>query len=285
MPDADTIGTWRGHELIDRDGEKIGKIAEIYLDRQTEQPGWVTVKTGLFGRRETLVPITDASSEGDIVRVPFEKEHVNGAPHVDPEAEMSADEERALHEHYGLDYSSDEDQDQTAGAGQEHAAAAGQEGGDAAAAEQARPGGGDDHEGGQDASRDRGGGDAAEHATSGGGGDHEGGRDASRDRGGGDAAEHATSGGGGEDSAAAGKAGSDTEESDSRVGARVSEEPVGGERGETRLRLKRYVVTEEVRVPVQREEVRLERDDEGGDQERPDQERQGPEGQDPERPT
>ena len=263
MPDADTIGTWRGHELIDRDGEKIGKIAEIYLDRQTEQPGWVTVKTGLFGRRETLVPITDASSEGDIVRVPFEKEHVNGAPHVDPEAEMSAEEERALHEHYGLDYSSDEDQDQTAGAGQEHAAAAGQEG-----------------EGGQDTSREHGDAAAAEHARPGGGDDHERGQDASPDRGGGDAAEHATSGGGGEDAAAAGKAGSDTEESDSRVGARVSEEPVGGERGETRLRLKRYVVTEEVRVPVQREEVRLERDDEGGDQERPDQERQ-----DPERPT
>ena len=33
MPDEDTTGASRGHELIDRDGEKIGKITEIYMDR------------------------------------------------------------------------------------------------------------------------------------------------------------------------------------------------------------------------------------------------------------
>jgi sporulation protein YlmC with PRC-barrel domain len=218
MPDAETIGTWRGHELIDRDGEKIGKIAEIYLDRNTDQPAWVTVSTGLFGKRETLVPITDASNEGEIVRVPFEKDHVKGAPHVDPEAELSAEEERDLYQHYGIDYSG--------GAGRE------QEGGQHASGEPGQRSGDDSSEGQPHDEHQH-------HAES-----HD------------DAAtgEHRDEGDG--------RTHSDHRESEGTLGTPVSKEPVQGERGETRLRLKRYVVTEEVRVPVQREEVRLERDDE-----------------------
>ncbi len=228
MPDVDTIGTWRGHELIDRDGEKIGKIAEIYLDRNTDQPAWVTVKTGLFGKRETLVPINDASNEGEIVRVPFEKEHVKGAPHVDPEAELSAEEERELYEHYGIDYSSgagwdQEDEQHTSGEHNDEGAA------DRTGSGEPGQSTGQDHDEGQG------------HAA---------------------ASEH-------RDEGAAGRTDSDRGESESAVGTPVSEEPVQGDRGETRLRLKRYVVTEEIKVPVQREEVRLERDDEGTGQDPP----------------
>jgi PRC-barrel domain len=240
MPDAETIGTWRGHELIDRDGEKIGKIAEIYLDRNTDQPAWATVTTGLFGKRETLVPITDASNEGEIVRVPFEKEHVKGAPHVDPEAELSAEEERDLYQHYGIDYSSGAGREQE---GEQHASG---EHADQAAAERtgsSEPG----QRSADDSSEGQHHGEHQQHAES-----HD----------------HAVTGEH-RDEGDAGRTDSDRRESEGALGTPVSEEPVQGERGETRLRLKRYVVTEEVRVPVQREEVRLERDDEGADQERP----------------
>jgi len=106
MPDEDAAGAWRGHELIDRDGEKIGKIAEIYRDQHTGEPAWVTVKTGLIGNRLTLVPIGDSLSEGKIVRVPFDKEHVKDAPAIDPDDELSASDQRALYDHYGVDHAS-----------------------------------------------------------------------------------------------------------------------------------------------------------------------------------
>ena len=104
MPDEDTAGSWRGHELIDRDGEKIGKIDEVFNDRHTEEPGWVAVKTGLLGRAHFIVPIRDASSQGDLVRVPYDKEQVEASPEIDADSDMSDSEERELYEHYGIEH-------------------------------------------------------------------------------------------------------------------------------------------------------------------------------------
>jgi len=95
----------RGMEVVDRDGDKIGKVDEIYLDQQTNKPEWLAVKTGLFGSNVSFIPLAEATTEGDVVRVPFEKSHVKDAPNADPDGELSQDEEARLYRHYGLDYS------------------------------------------------------------------------------------------------------------------------------------------------------------------------------------
>ena len=126
MLDIKTAAAWRGYELIDRDGDKIGTIGEIYLDHETNEPEWATVKTGLFGTRQTFVPIRDAISEGEIVRVPFEKSHVKDAPNVDPEQQLSQAEERELYDHYGVGYSQERSGSQLPEAGSARAGAGGQ---------------------------------------------------------------------------------------------------------------------------------------------------------------
>ena len=83
------VTEWRGQELLDNDGEKIGKIEEIYLDTDTDQPEWALVKTGLFGGKGTFVPLQQANPTGDGVQVPFEKSHVKDAPNIDPDGELS----------------------------------------------------------------------------------------------------------------------------------------------------------------------------------------------------
>ena len=98
------VTEWRGQELLDNDGEKIGTIEEIYLDTDTDQPEWALVKTGLFGGKGTFVPLQQADPTGDGVQVPFEKSHVKDAPNIDPDGELSRSEERTLYEHYGLGY-------------------------------------------------------------------------------------------------------------------------------------------------------------------------------------
>ena len=65
MPTAEQVREWRGANLVDRDGNKIGTIDEIYLDSQSNEPEWALVNTGLFGTKSTFVPIRDASREGD----------------------------------------------------------------------------------------------------------------------------------------------------------------------------------------------------------------------------
>jgi hypothetical protein len=90
--------------MFDRGGEKIGRIEEIYLDQETDLPEWALVHTGLFGVKSTFVPIAQASPTDDGVRVPFEKSQVQDAPHIDPEGELSRQQEGELYAHYGMDY-------------------------------------------------------------------------------------------------------------------------------------------------------------------------------------
>ena len=96
--------SWRDRDLIDNDGDKIGKIDDIYLDRETDQPEWAVVTTGLFGMKRTFVPLQEATPDQDGIRVPFEKATVKDAPKIDPDGELSRDEEQTLYRHYGRDY-------------------------------------------------------------------------------------------------------------------------------------------------------------------------------------
>jgi uncharacterized protein (TIGR02271 family) len=104
MPDTQTIAAWRGQDLLDTHGDKIGSIDEIYVDSRTEQPEWALVKTGLFGGKGTFVPLSQASPEEGGVRVPYAKSHVKDAPNIEPDGELSQSEERTLYEHYDVDY-------------------------------------------------------------------------------------------------------------------------------------------------------------------------------------
>jgi uncharacterized protein (TIGR02271 family) len=101
--------SWRGRDLIDNDGDKIGSIDDIYLDRETDQPEWAVVTTGLFGTKRTFVPLSEAQTHEDGVRVPYEKATVKDAPKVDPDGELSRDEEQTLYQHYGREYSDYDD--------------------------------------------------------------------------------------------------------------------------------------------------------------------------------
>jgi sporulation protein YlmC with PRC-barrel domain len=96
---------WRGCEVVDQDGDRVGKLDEIYLDRETGAPEWAIVNTGLFGRKSSFVPLKEALREGEMIRVPYEKEQIKDAPNIDPDGEISAEEEQQVYAHYGLEYS------------------------------------------------------------------------------------------------------------------------------------------------------------------------------------
>jgi len=104
MPDVDTVRSWQGATMVDRDGDRVGTIDAIYVDDQSGQPEWALVNTGLFGTRSTFVPIAQATSSGDQVQVPYEKQLIKDAPRVDSDGHLSEAEEQELWRHYGLDY-------------------------------------------------------------------------------------------------------------------------------------------------------------------------------------
>jgi uncharacterized protein (TIGR02271 family) len=98
---------WHGRTMIGADGEKIGKISEIYDDPETGEPEWATVSSGLFGTKSNFVPLAGASPEGEDVRAQVTKDQVKDAPGVEADRELSEQEERRLFEHYGVPYTTE----------------------------------------------------------------------------------------------------------------------------------------------------------------------------------
>ncbi len=100
-----TLDRLDGKPVIGSDGSKIGTVADVYFDQDTNEPEWALVTTGLFGSKHSFVPITNASASGDQVQVPFTKDQVKDAPKLDDDGELSQDEEALLARHYGMSYS------------------------------------------------------------------------------------------------------------------------------------------------------------------------------------
>jgi uncharacterized protein (TIGR02271 family) len=104
MPAMNEVLEWRGQTMVGSGGDKIGKIEEMYIDAQTEQPEWALVHTGLFGSASSFVPIAEATVQGSDVQVPFDKAQIKGAPKVEPDGALTEQDEAALYAHYGMDY-------------------------------------------------------------------------------------------------------------------------------------------------------------------------------------
>lgn len=106
MHEMTEVYEWHGRNVVGSDGEKIGKLAEIYDDPETGKPEWATVSSGLFGTRSNFVPLAGAAPAGEDVRVRVTKEQVKDAPGVEADGELSEQEERRLFEHYGVPFTS-----------------------------------------------------------------------------------------------------------------------------------------------------------------------------------
>ena len=102
MIGTETLDRVIGRDVYDESGTKVGSASEVYLDDQTGQPEWVTVKTGLFGTKESFVPIRDADLTDDGVRVHYSKDKIKDAPKIDTDGHLSPQEEEELYRYYGL---------------------------------------------------------------------------------------------------------------------------------------------------------------------------------------
>ncbi len=91
-----------GGELVDADDSKVGKIEDIYLDNDTQEPAWALVHTGLLGRKQNYVPLTGASVSDGSLRVAYSESQIKKAPSIDPDVELSPKEEADLYQHYGV---------------------------------------------------------------------------------------------------------------------------------------------------------------------------------------
>ncbi len=99
------VADWHGKMLIDRDGEKIGKLQDVYVDVETDEPQFATVKEGFIDRHLTFVPLGGIKVGPDELVVAVSKELVKSAPNLEQHGdELSQAGESALYHHFELNY-------------------------------------------------------------------------------------------------------------------------------------------------------------------------------------
>ena len=97
--------------VVTSDGDRLGQVHQVYTSDASGDPAWVTVNTGRFGSQESFVPLSDATFDGDDVRVAVTRDAVHDAPRVDAGGHLSVAEEDDLYRYYGItnpDHSEDD---------------------------------------------------------------------------------------------------------------------------------------------------------------------------------
>ncbi|AGF73507.1 DUF2382 domain-containing protein [Corynebacterium halotolerans] len=87
----------------DKDGEKLGSVKEVYINDASGQPDFVEVGHGLFGMGSSLVPLRGHRLDGENLNLAFSKERIKDAPNIDADAHLSAEEQDTIYRHYGLE--------------------------------------------------------------------------------------------------------------------------------------------------------------------------------------
>jgi uncharacterized protein (TIGR02271 family) len=98
--DSSDLARLAGMQVVGSDGEKIGKIADVYESTDGSGGTFATVTTGMFGGSASFFPLDAAELRGDEVVVPYSKDFVKDAPRVENDEELTAPEEQRLFEYY-----------------------------------------------------------------------------------------------------------------------------------------------------------------------------------------
>ena len=95
---------YAGYEVYDRNGEKIGKVDDLFID-ENDQPEYLGVKMGFLGLEGTsLIPweLTRADEQGRRIEVSVEKAQVKEGPSFNDDEDITPQYENEVRSHYGL---------------------------------------------------------------------------------------------------------------------------------------------------------------------------------------
>lgn len=101
---VEDVREWEGQEVLDTAGEKLGKLDDIFYDTESDAPAFAGVKSGLVGKKLTLVPFTGATVSRSHLRLEITKDRFKNAPSYDPDSELSPEDEAASYGYFGIEY-------------------------------------------------------------------------------------------------------------------------------------------------------------------------------------
>jgi uncharacterized protein (TIGR02271 family) len=92
-----------GYEVYDQNGEKIGKVDDLFVD-ESDQPEYVGVKMGLLGMSSTLIPwqlVTPDEGAGRLTAT-TDKDTAKNGPAFNDDREITPEFENQVYSYYGL---------------------------------------------------------------------------------------------------------------------------------------------------------------------------------------
>jgi stress response protein YsnF len=88
-----------GSTAYGSDGESVGTVETFYTDDVTGATTWVSVSTGLLGRKQAIAPADGATFADGRLQLPVPAASVSSAPRLAGE-HLSPEDEEALRRHY-----------------------------------------------------------------------------------------------------------------------------------------------------------------------------------------
>jgi uncharacterized protein (TIGR02271 family) len=95
---------YAGFEVYDRNGEKIGKVDDLFLD-ENDQPEYIGVKMGFLGLEGTsLIPweVARVDENDHRIEVSVDKAQVKEGPSFNDDRDITPEYEERVYSHYGL---------------------------------------------------------------------------------------------------------------------------------------------------------------------------------------
>ncbi len=89
-----------GLTVVDTDGDKVGKVGQVYFGEAAGEPEWVTVSTGMFGTRQSFAPLYQSSVRDGQLVLGVPGQLVKDAPNVEDDGRLDDTEVAALYQHY-----------------------------------------------------------------------------------------------------------------------------------------------------------------------------------------
>lgn len=106
MPEVEDLKQWLGDDVVDPGGDRIGKLTQIYYDRDTDVPLFLGVERGRLRHHLTFVPVAGTSVGKRYVATDRARSVVDGAPTVDSDGALGFEVERELFDYYEMRYQS-----------------------------------------------------------------------------------------------------------------------------------------------------------------------------------
>lgn len=92
------------YEVLDRNGRRLGPITGYWVDEATGQPEFASVRTGWLVGKQHIIPIRDAHFDygSKMLRVPYDERVIKDAPGFDADHTLNPQEEDRVYAHYRL---------------------------------------------------------------------------------------------------------------------------------------------------------------------------------------